>query len=126
MSLRKLLTSFRFQRGKVGESTSLRDWLLGTGVAAACLTPIGAASSLSGACATCCTSASMQLCTNGAGQTCNYNDTHGLPMHDSCVPQIGSGGWVQLGVKMQCPTGCHTPDGFSGGNDCSQNSTCYY
>ena len=48
MSLRKLLTSFHFQRGTVPESTSLRDWLLGAGVAAACLTPIGAASSLSG------------------------------------------------------------------------------
>ena len=126
MSLRKLLTSFHFQRGKVGESTSLRDWLLGTGVAAVCLAPIGAASSLSGACATCCTSATMQQCTNSAGQQCPYTDNNGLFMIEACVVQMGSGGQVILGTRMKCPTGCSAQGGYAGGDDCSQQSSCYY
>ena len=87
MSLRKLLRSFHFQRGKVSESTSLRDWLLGTGVAAACLTPIGAASSLSGGIVPAwCIGSAPQLCSNNGTQNpCTYTDHNGLNMTDACV-----------------------------------------
>jgi hypothetical protein len=127
MSLRKLLTSFHFQRGKVSESTSLRDWLLGTGVAAACLAPIGAASSLSGGIVPVgCSGSAQQLCTNGAGQVCNYTDNNGLAMKDACVVSGGSNGVVQPG-NLLCPLGC-TVDGSSRGSgaQCSINNTCYY
>jgi hypothetical protein len=125
MGLRKLLTLLQFQRSKLPEGTSLRDWLLGTGVAVACLAPVGAASSLSGGRPAGCTSAAPQLCTDGTGNACDWYDSQGLHMQHACVVQLGGVGQIiSPGGKALCPTGCNANG--ANGDDCSINSSCYY
>jgi hypothetical protein len=131
MGLRKLLTLLHFQRAKGPEGPSLRDWLLGTGVAVACLAPVGPALSLSGGDGegqiAPCISAAPQLCTDGSGNACDWYDGQGLHMQHACVVQTLGGppqGHVLFGTKAACPSGCNANGAL--GNDCSANSSCYY
>jgi hypothetical protein len=128
MSLRKRLTSFHFQRGKVSASTSLRDWLLGTGVAAACLTPIGAASSLSGGIPPLsCISSGPELCTDSAGNVCPYVDEYGFYMTEACTLDFGVSDAEIIDGNLLCPEECFVPNGTRGsGAECSEENTCYY
>jgi hypothetical protein len=126
MILRKLFALHPFRRAKAPDTTSLRDWLLGAGVAVACLAPAGAASSLSGGYPPCCDGAAVQPCLDGNGQLCPWYDFQGGYMTDACVVSFNTEGPGRClhGTRALCPTGCNAAG--SNGDDCSVNSSCYY
>jgi hypothetical protein len=116
MFLRKLWTA------KLGE------WLFGTGVAIACIAPIGAnASTLGGKLH--CSGSEMMLCLdNTTGLPCTNASGDGTDptMYEACGTQIGAGdgGWPTI-PRWRCATGCGIA-AFQG-SQCSVNVLdCYY
>jgi hypothetical protein len=116
MFLRKLWTA------KLGE------WLFGTGVAVACIVPIGASASTTGGFLMCAGSEMLQCLDNTTGLPCSNlsGDGSDPTMLDACGTLPGEGsGMYPSAAKWKCAVGCN--NGALEGHDCSVNNAgCYY